>query len=623
MDNYNPETIRNQFTQQILSHNYEGGPLLLLAGPGTGKTYSLLMTIREQMKTRYSINEFFEVSLTNEAVNDFTIKAKKEINEAFNSSSTLHYKAKGILHRYADTVNLPKDLCVVSGLVETIFYQDLSKICNSSKKIIENKIKKYQEASANCEEVFDHFSNIYRRLQKYYSSIDWYDIVYFVVKILENNPEINNIESNRFEFLLIDEYQDLNNADQRLIELLVNKRNTLLAVGDDDQSIYSNRFANPSGIRNFNCRYPQAKIINLPVTSRLPTRIIDHSYNLISKNENRQAKTKLKPLTQIDKRSNGGFVISIDHKSEKAEREFIGKSLQLLINNGIPPKNILILCNYKRLGSELNKFLHKEHNELPIYNNFSDEDEIENERFLVSKIRKFLSDPSDNLSLRIIIDELESKNKKGISAFVNLAFQKNISLWEACNDDGLLSTTGVLEQLLNKIKRCYLSLHELTDMHKKLSAFINEFSQLEYLNQFVNNNNKNCEDLSPNTDDVKNKIKLITMHSSKGLDADFIFIPFMEESLSLPAIDIEEMRRLLYVVMTRAKVGVVFSWAWSRRSQSRYITSGEGGDSTHRQPSKFLRECGVKPSYKYPNSADEALNLLDRMSKLIIAEDNK
>jgi superfamily I DNA/RNA helicase len=113
------------------------------------------------------------------------------------------------------------------------------------------------------------------------------------------------------------------------------------------------------------------------------------------------------------------------------------------------------------------------------------------------------------------------------------------------------------------------------------------------------------------------------MHSSKGLDADFIFIPFMEDSLSLPAKDIEEMRRLLYVALTRAKVGVIFSWAWNRSSQSRFNCSGKGGNTIERLPSKFIRDCGINPSWKNKESVDEALKLLAQISKTITDKDKE
>ena len=116
-------------------------------------------------------------------------------------------------------------------------------------------------------------------------------------------------------------------------------------------------------------------------------------------------------------------------------------------------------------------------------------------------------------------------------------------------------------------------------------------------------------------------VRFITLHSSKGLDGDFVFIPFLEEALGLPAGDEEERRRLLYVALTRAKVGIAISWAWSRRSEKRFKCSGDGGDVTKRSPSPSIEESGVSPSLVPPwqgaSSAAAAIDMLCRHAEAI------
>jgi len=117
MTEIDPVPLRDKYMQKVLDHDYDEGPLLLLAGPGTGKTYSLLETIKYQLQKPCSISDFFEATLTNAAAADFLKDAKAQISEDFDSSSTLHFRAKGILHRYASEVGIHPGFTVITGLV--------------------------------------------------------------------------------------------------------------------------------------------------------------------------------------------------------------------------------------------------------------------------------------------------------------------------------------------------------------------------------------------------------------------------------------------------------------------------------------------------------------------------
>ncbi len=620
MGNIDPKELRDNITEQVLSHDYDSGSLLLLAGPGTGKTFSLLNTIKRQIKKGYKIEDFFEVTLTNAAVDDFTKDAKKEISDSYDSLSTLHFRAKGILHQYANNVGFNPGFSIINDFVSNIIEHDLSEIMGVPCGVISKEVSKYQQASANYEEIGNKFSDVYRLIQKYYSAIDWFDVVYYAVNILENNNEIKDHESSRFQFLLIDEYQDLNNADQRLIELLNNKRNTLLAVGDDDQSIYSGRYANPSGITNFTSRYPNAKVIDLPVSSRLPSNVISPSNNLICLNEDRYPKDKLIPLDKTEKRSDGGFVISVNNKSAKAENNFLAKALETLINNEIPPAEILVLCHCKKLGTELFDDIHELNNDLPIINYLSSDYEFDRDNYLLDSIRTLLIDPSDNLSIRLIIDALAEDHKEEIPVFVKLAFQENIALWEAMNRGDLTKEVPNLAPLLDNLSKTISSLLTINEIEEQTKKFLEAFDEITYLIELIDNDEENGNEKKLERKDKEDNIRFLSMHSSKGLDADYVFIPCLEESLSLPANDVNEKRRLLYVALTRAKIGAIISWSWSRRSQLRFKCSGTGGEVTRRIPSGFIQECGVDenivPPWAEKESYEIALEILDHHSNL-------
>ena len=221
-----------------------------------------------QSQHGYGLDDFFEATLTNAAAEDFLREAKKRIAPEHQTSSTLHFRAKGILHQHAAQIGIDPGFTVVDSSCEVVIIEDLSTISSTSTGQIKMALRNHRESLAKLERKDTGFASSYRKLQSFYTVVDWFEVVFLTCSVLAENPDIRDKESRRFAFLLIDEYQDLNQADQHLIELFLNGRSTFLAVGDDDQSIYSSRYADPTGITRFDSRYPTAELICLPVTSR-------------------------------------------------------------------------------------------------------------------------------------------------------------------------------------------------------------------------------------------------------------------------------------------------------------------------------------------------------------------
>lgn len=627
MSEINPLEIRRESLDKVLSHDYRKGPLLLLAGPGTGKTFSLLKTIKHQIDNGYSITDFYEATLTNAAADDFLTEAKEKISESFEASSTLHFRAKGILHRYANELNIDPGFTVIDHNCKDLILRDISAIVGIQLSDVDQKIKTYRNSSANVDPREDDFSKTYRAIQSYFSALDWFDIVLLSCRILEENQQIQSVESSRFKFLLIDEYQDLNFSDQRFVELLLNNRNTLLAVGDDDQSIYSGRCADPSGIRNFRDRYPSARILPLPVTSRIPSNVISASHSLICQNMDRCPKDRIIPLIEIDDRADQGFVISVNNKSDKAEKEFIFQALVNLLGNGILPEQILVLCNCRALGEELIESIQERDKNFPIQNDLERIYDIRFSEYLIDQIRKFLTSPNDNLSLRVIISALSNGFREEESLLTRQAFQAQLSLWQEIQKDDLNPQIVGLRPIIIRMCEVYSRLVDIGDIEEKIRVFVKEFDQLHWLIEFLQDNGDlNENNHSEPTEKSQTGIRFLTIHSSKGLDADFIFIPFLEDSLDLPGNNIEEKRRLLYVALSRAKVGVVMSWAWSRRSGKRFKCSGVGGPVTGRNPSPLISECGVNPNLVPRRSSitspDQAMQILSHHCEVLTKYDS-
>jgi DNA helicase-2/ATP-dependent DNA helicase PcrA len=614
--------IRNESSERILNHDYRNGPLLLLAGPGTGKTFSLLETIKFQSHKEFTIGDFYEVTLTNTAAEDFIRDAKKEISDDYNSSSTLHYRAKGILHRYASKVGLNPGFTIIDNYCKDIFRFDLSSITGIKRTDLKKLVDCYQESEAKLHDGDEPFISLYNGLQYYYSALDWFRVVSLACRILGSEDQVRDEESNKSGFILIDEYQDLNPADQLFIQLLLNGRNQLLAVGDDDQSIYSGRYADPAGIVTFTSRYKNASVMHLPVTSRLPTNVISASHQLISHNQKRFAKNQLIPIEEMDHRANSGFVISVNTKSGKAERVFICQALDTLFNQKVPPENILILCNYKALGIELFSFINSSECKYPIINELEKEFDLNPERYLIEQINKFIITPQDNLSMRILLDVLLDDYKEELSKIVIYSFTKQMPIWEALQTEELLQDIIPVQSIINNIIHAYVNSTAYESNYDKLRKFIQEVQSLQYLLAIIEKQDKTKE----NIEKIHEKaIRIMTIHSSKGLDADFVFIPFMEESIGLPGHDIEEQRRLLYVALTRAKVGVIMTWAWSRQSDKRFKSTGDGGSVTNRKPSPFITECGININLVRPKSAitssQKAIEIINYYSSKLLPKE--
>jgi DNA helicase-2/ATP-dependent DNA helicase PcrA len=624
-----PIEIRKEAGHRILSHDYTQGPLLLIAGPGTGKTYSILETIKFQLKKGYVHSDFFEATLTNAAAKDFNEEAKKAITLKFESSSTLHYRAKGILHKHAQLLKLNSGFTVINDEYRELILRDISYILHGSHKEFKKELGSYHKASAQLITKDDEFSQIYMNFQFYYAAIDWFDVVKLACQLLNDHQSVRDAECYKFKFVLIDEYQDLNQADQRFVKLLLNGRTNLLAVGDNDQSIYSWRYAEPEGITNFNDHYPTAKQEPLLVTSRLPSKVIDASYSLISKNKTHDPTIKkLIPLKENDQRTNGGFVISVNLKSDKAEFEFIHKALTELINNKIKPDQILVLCNSKALGIELIEKLKKADNKLPIQNGLEEEQQIDDKVFLLKHIRNFIANKEDNLSLRVIMEKLLEPQANDSSFLASRSFQRRISLWDTITDQSLSNQLDNSRVKIDGFVGVIIKAEQLQSPNEKICYILNAIPSFESLLDIIREEEK--PDDSATQDEISEKeakIRFLTPQSSKGLDADIVFIPFMEESIGLTAADIEEKRRLLYVALTRAKVGVILSWAWSRTSYKKYKSVGGGGQPTGRKPSTFINECGINPSLCFskttPSSSEVALKILAEHATRMKLFDNK
>ncbi|MFH1865344.1 MAG: ATP-dependent helicase [Candidatus Eisenbacteria bacterium] len=625
----NPLEVRAAFTKQALEHDFDSGPLLLLAGPGAGKTYMLLETIKHQLGQGFDLGDFFEVTLTNASADDFLVDAKREVSKEFSESSTLHHRAKGILHKHARHLGLDSDFQVIDETSEPLVRKDIQHILGCSWSATGKMLRAYRSHSAAAEVAAGEFAEAYRCLQEFYVVLDWLDVVRLAAQVLEQEPKVREVECDKFRFLLVDEYQDLNEADQRLLRALLNGRTHFLAAGDDDQSIYGEmRFAHPKGILEFESYYPGASVQVLPVTSRLPSEVVAASASLLEANAERRPKQRLLSLDSVDSRADGGFVLSVNLKSDKAEREFLAAALHELIHGESPvsPKEILVLCQVTSLGRELVEWLRGSGCEYEIDCHFADGTGTDSDDVILRLLLEFVRDPEANLPLRGLLGVLADSETKLASDLVMCAMEDSSTLLAAV--DRHLANSEPSDDL-SDLQAFVAAAHKLdmwTPTLDGVELIVTEVPRFNHLSDRVDALRSAAHPESEiDAKGAPASVRFMTLHSSKGLDADFVFIPFMEDSIGPSARDDDEARRLLYVAMTRAKVGVVFTWAWSRKRQERFRSKGTGGPPMKREPSRRIRECGVAESlampWDSPTAEEIALELLRKHARVVAEHD--
>lgn len=630
-----PLILRDEITAQISAHDYNKGALLLLAGPGTGKSFSLKITIKNQVAKGVSLGDFYAMTLTNAAAGKFEAEVKEEVSNNFEGVSTVHFRAKGILHKYSDRVGLPKSFRILSEISKAERDEVLNDIQQdfassgmpNGKKVIQKLFQKYQEAAANLQSGDDEFSERFVFYRHFYKAVEWYDVIALACRILHENSDIRAKESALSPFLLIDEYQDLNPADQELMRLLCNGRTTLLAVGDDDQSIYggSLRYADCSGILNFNKLFPAAKKLVLPVCTRCPTNILKKAHALVSKNQYRDnSKQPLLALPKVDQRALGGLIESVGLKSDKAEAAFLATALRRLTDIGIPAKEVLVLCATRDLGLELFQAVQHQDSKLALEDCLTKVKSSLEAQQVLRYLLNFLEDIEDNLALRMLFTALCELKPEEVRIIRQSAVEYKISLWSAIANGHPTPRLGKsTAERIQRFANCVTQTQgeELPNRIKKFATAYPSLEQVVAIWQAkrIAAEQTEEEEARIEAESAVTGIRFMTLHSSKGLDAQYVFIPFMESDLVLAGKDLEEQRRLLYVAITRARTAVVFTWAWSRRSAARHKAGG--GNITGRQRHPFLSECGLAGDIEHESVLQELGNVAVHEKKWLAAHD--
>ena len=619
------------------------GPLLVLAGAGTGKTRVVTYRIAELIRRGTPAGRILGVTFTNKAAGEMRQRIRGILGKQreFPEISTFHSHCVRILRRHIQHLNYPTrfaiydrrdQLSVARGVLREIRVatnvlrpDDLLAIIGSWKS---NSIRADQ-AERMAETDRQHVAAVgYRRYQKALRSmgaVDFDDLLLLTDDLFSQHSGSRREEAARFDQILIDEYQDTSSSQYRIIKALAVGHRNLCVVGDDDQSIYGWRGAEVEHILRFKKDWPDAKVVRLQENYRSSMEILQVANRLIEFNKKRFDK-------QLHSARIGGErpqVLQFRDETKEAEA-IVADIYRWVENRGISPRDIAVLFRTNEQPRAFESELRRA--QLPYTlvggSSFFDRKEV---RDLLAYI-KVLSSPQDEVSLlRIINLPPRGIGVKTVNKILEAAVSSGISVWELMERpgelpelpvaalqslDGFRSLIKSLRRNMGKrtvvdivrntverigyreeMERIYSDPHEFQSRWASVEELINAAATFDERSESETALEGFLDDLTLDAQDREsdkeknlnqNAITLMTLHAAKGLEFPHVYMVGMEEgilphhrSLKDNEEDVDEERRLCYVGVTRAQDRLTFSMAQSRR---------KWGKPRLTQPSRFLYE---------------------------------
>lgn len=607
---------------------YLEGPLLILAGAGSGKTRTLTHRIANLIYHGVKPSRILAVTFTNKAANEMKERLAKLLKIPVNFMpfmGTFHGIAVKILRQEHEAAGLERDFVIYDmddqvALIRRIL-KDLELSGNknlkpksiqsiiSSEKNKGNGPKEYAAAVyyPNQQQIAKVFFEYEKRKSKN-DALDFDDLLLKTLELFSNNIEVRKKWQNRFEYILIDEYQDTNLVQYQLIKLLVNEKKNIAVVGDDWQSIYSWRGADYTNILNFTKDFPGAKVVKLEQNYRSTGNILKASQKIINNNKTRTEKTL---FTKMD----DGAPVEIEAlPDEKTEANYVALKILNLKNDYPDLSDFAVLYRTNAQSYAFEKAFLDLNIPYKIVGGvrFYDRKEIKD----VLAILKLIVNGRDTVSLERILKNVlpgvgEVSIGKVIAAFSAMNSPKPLEGFDVAEILNSAKAKASVQKLINFLKEIKsddnpgeivksvvkkFDFEELTndgtpsseDRMQNLEVLSNIASEYDNLEDFVAD-----AALMSSADEKtrKNSVTLMTLHAAKGLEFPVVFIVGLEEGLfpSSRGMDaeseLEEERRLMYVGMTRAMNRLFLTFARSRRSYGNFGFS---------MPSRFLGELGYK-----------------------------
>ena len=600
------------------------GPCLVLAGAGSGKTKVLTTRIANLINQGIYSSHILAITFTNKAAKEMQARLYQLIGENSAFVGTFHAFGLRLIKENFHELGLKSNFSILdSDDVNTIIKKIMKELDINSKEIavgyVKNRIsfiKNEMLSPAEIERIFINpidkiVKEIYRKYEvtlKNNNTVDFDDLLKLPVELLKSNPEILAKYQERYQYILVDEYQDTNEVQYQLIKLLSSKYRNIFVVGDHNQAIYGFRWSNYQNILNFEKDYPDALTIPLNQNYRSTTTILDAANSVIKNNKER------KDLELFSELGEGLKIKYFRAYDEKQEVTLIVEEIKKLLQSGNTYNDIAILYRTNGQARIIEEGINNARFPYRIVGSyyFYKRKEIKD---LIAYL-KLISNHDDEVSLRRIINEPKRGiGTKSIDDLSKMAVQEGKSLFDVLNKPKELEFKNLILDLTHDSESA--SLTELIDlvltktgMKKELEdnpTLENEI-RLENLMEFksITENYQNevggvnledfLDEISIVSDisehkDVSDAITLMTMHSAKGLEFKNVFLAGMEENIMPHSMSLqeenglEEERRLCYVAITRAKERLYLSNAKKRMLF---------GNTQMNPPSRFITEIDEK-----------------------------
>ena len=637
----NKDYLKNLNDAQKEAVLHLDGPLLIVAGAGSGKTKVLTSRIANIIREKKAFpNQILAVTFTNKAAKEMQNRVSGILGSTAIGLSwlgTFHSICAKLLRKHASAAKLNSNFTIVDTddqirLIKNICKAENIDIKQLSPRFILAIIDRWKNRGFYPNEVIINKKDLYEKtilpLYKIYqqkltdlNSCDFGDLILHTVKILEFNNDIREIYSKNFKYILVDEYQDTNFIQSKWLNLLSEKNKNICCVGDDDQSIYSWRGAEIKNFLEFDQIYENTKVIRLEQNYRSSQNILSVASNLISNNQNRVGKTLISTMEEGDLVKLNCFkngkdeAIGISDEIEKnIKKKFSFNNIAILVRaifqtREFEERFLKIGMPYRILGGT--KFYERaEIKDCVAYLRliYQEKDDLAFER-IVNNPKRSIGDSTlknihefakkNNLNLeRASIKMLEQnlikpKAKIGLNLFIKYLdkWRKDLIIKKSNHVKLLqivLDESGYSSMLKNK--KDIENENRLENIKELLSA-MKDFDNIESFLEHVS--------LATSVDQEWDgqKINMMTMHAAKGLEFDVVFLPGWEEGLfphqkSLEEKGqngLEEERRLAYVGITRAKKNAIISFSMNRFYQGDWIDS-MASRFIEELPEKFLEK---------------------------------
>lgn len=587
------------------------GPVLILAGAGSGKTKVLTYRIAHILEQKLAApEEILAVTFTNKAAAEMKQRIAKLLGDSVTLPwmGTFHSICVKILKRDGHHVGLGANFSIYdpSDQQDTV-KEAMERLKLSVKEInpravhghistAKNELVKPADyanfANGYFQEIVASVYPVYQEILRENNAVDFDDLLMYTAELLQNHAQVREKYQRLFKYIMVDEYQDTNNAQYVLVNLLAKEYRNICCVGDDDQSIYAFRGANIRNILNFNRDYPDAKVVKLEQNYRSTQKILDAAHAVVSKNKNRTAK---KLWTQ---KAGGDAITVFTAENERQEAEWVVSRIQQLEKSGVDLEEVAILYRTNAQSRGLEEACVRFGLAYRIVGGvrFYERKEIKD----ILAYLRVLYNPADDASLKRIINvpkraigpkavvDLQARAKlSGLSMIKLLLSGEDVSESKAIEKFAILlrelnasvqrlnivelighivEQTGYFEMLRDGTAENEARIENIKELIS-VAAKYEEAGPVTGLSMFL-------DEVSLLEEEVQNveggAVTMMTIHAAKGLEFEHVFLVGMEEGLFphsrvfTDPTELEEERRLAYVAITRAKHNLYMLHADSR-----------------------------------------------------------